>query len=43
MLRKYFKTKLYESGVDEKIVNAILGQKLDMNIDYPSDAEISCS
>ena len=43
MLRKYFKTKLYESGVDEKIVNAILGQKLDMNIDYHSDAEISTS
>ncbi len=41
MLRKYFKTKLYESGVDEKIVNAILGQKLDMNIDYHSDAEIA--
>jgi site-specific recombinase XerD len=40
MLRKYFKTKLYESGVDEKIINAILGQKLDINIDYHSDAEI---
>ena len=41
MLRKYFKNRLYESGVDEKIVNAILGQKLDMNIDYHSDAEIA--
>ena len=28
MLRKYFKTKLYESGVDEKTLKAILGQEL---------------
>lgn len=41
MLRKYFKSKLSESGVDEKTLNAILGQKLDENIDYHSDAEIS--
>jgi site-specific recombinase XerD len=41
MLRKYFKNKLYESGVDKTIVNAILGQKLDININYHSDAEIS--
>lgn len=40
MLRKYFKTKLYESGVDETTLNAILGQKLDMNINYQSDTEI---
>jgi hypothetical protein len=40
MLRKYFKTKLYEVGVDKTIINAILGQKLDMNIDYHSDDEI---
>lgn len=40
MLRKYFKTKLYESGVDETTLNAILGQKLDMNINYHSDTEI---
>ena len=40
MLRKYFKTKLYESGIDEPISNALLGQKLDDNIDYHSEAEI---
>ena len=40
MLRKYFKTKLYESGVDETTLKVILGQKLDMNIDYQSDSEI---
>jgi len=40
MLRKYFKTKLYESGVDESTINAILGQNLDSNINYHSNAEI---
>ena len=40
MLRKYFKTKLYESGIDEPISNALLGQKLDTNIDYHSSNEI---
>lgn len=42
MLRKYFKSKLYESGINKKEVNAILGQKLDEDIDYHSDAEIEC-
>lgn len=40
MLRKFFKTKLYESGVDESTINAFLGQKLDININYHSDLEI---
>lgn len=40
MLRKYFKSTLCESGVDKKEINAILGQKLDPDIDYHSDAEI---
>ncbi len=40
MLRKYFKTKLFEAGVDEKTLNAILGQKLDTNVNYHSDSEI---
>ncbi len=38
MLRKYFKTKLNESEVDETVINAFLGQKL--NIDHYSDAKI---
>lgn len=40
MLRKFFKTKLYESGLDESTINAFLGQKLDININYHSDFEI---
>ncbi|MEN6329624.1 MAG: tyrosine-type recombinase/integrase [Methanobacteriaceae archaeon] len=40
MLRKYFKNKLNESGMDESTINALLGQKLDDNIDYYSDNEI---
>ncbi|MGF7118345.1 tyrosine-type recombinase/integrase [Methanobacterium oryzae] len=40
MLRKYFKYKLYESGIDKNEINAILGQKLDADIDYHSDAEM---
>ena len=40
MLRKYFKTKLLESGMDERTLDAILGHKLDSNIDYHSDVEI---
>ena len=40
MLRKYLKTKLYESGADKTSVNAILGQKLDTNINYHSDSQI---
>ncbi len=40
MLRKYFKDKLNESGIDESTINAILGQKLDPNINYHSDLEI---
>lgn len=40
MLRKYFKSKLCESGIDKNEINAILGQKLDTDIDYHSDAEI---
>ena len=40
MLRKYFKTQLYESGVDETTIKAILGQNLDVNIDYHSNYEI---
>jgi site-specific recombinase XerD len=40
MLRKYFKNKLNESGMDESTINALLGQKLDDNIDYHSYNEI---
>lgn len=40
MLRKYFKNKLYDSGMDESTINALLGQKLDDNIDYHSYHEI---
>ena len=40
MLRKYFKTKLYESGVDGSTINAILGQNLDSNTNYLSNSEI---
>ena len=40
MLRKYFKDKLNESRIDESTINAILGQKLDPNINYHSDLEI---
>jgi len=40
MLRKYFKTKLHESGLDESTISAILGQKLDINRNYHSDFEI---
>ncbi|MBU4535938.1 MAG: tyrosine-type recombinase/integrase [Euryarchaeota archaeon] len=40
MLRKYFKTKLYESGADEILIKTILGQKLDDNNSYPSNSEI---
>jgi site-specific recombinase XerD len=40
MLRKYFKNKLYESGIDESTINALLGQKLGDNIDYHSKDEI---
>ncbi|RJS48412.1 MAG: hypothetical protein CIT03_08090 [Methanobacterium sp.] len=39
MLRKYFKTKLYESGADDTLIKTILGQKLDEDINY-SDSEI---
>jgi site-specific recombinase XerD len=41
MLRKYFKAKLHESGVDEATVNAFLGQNLNMDIEYNSEAEIT--
>ena len=34
MLRKYFKTQLHGSGVDDATINAFLGQKLDNNINY---------
>ncbi|WJI10109.1 hypothetical protein FGU46_08405 [Methanobacterium sp. CWC-01] len=40
MLRKYFKNKLNESGMDESTINALLGQKLNDNIDYHSYNEI---
>jgi site-specific recombinase XerD len=40
MLRKYFKTKLYESEVDTFIINTLLGQELDEDTDYHSDTEI---
>lgn len=40
MLRKYFKSELYESGVDEKTLNTLLGQELNMDINYHSDSEI---
>lgn len=40
MLRKYFKNELNVSGADETTINAILGQKLDPNIDYHSDIEV---
>lgn len=40
MLRKYFKTRLCDSGLNESTVNAILGQKLDTNVNYHSDAQI---
>ena len=40
MLRRYFKTKLYDSGVDKATLNAFLGQNLDINVDYHSNAEI---
>lgn len=41
MLRKFFKNKLHESGVDETTIDAFLGQKLDNNIDYHSNDQIS--
>ncbi|EKQ55783.1 MAG: site-specific recombinase XerD [Methanobacterium sp. Maddingley MBC34] len=41
MLRKFFKDKLYELGVDETTIDAFLGQKLDNNIDYHSNDQIS--
>jgi site-specific recombinase XerD len=41
MLRKFFKNKLHESGIDEVNINALLGQKLDNNIDYHSNDQIS--
>jgi site-specific recombinase XerD len=40
MLRKYFKTKLFESEVDEKTIKAILGQELNTDINYHSDEKI---
>lgn len=40
MLRKYFKNKLYDSGMDESAINALLGQKLDDYVDYHSYNEI---
>jgi site-specific recombinase XerD len=41
MLRKFFKNKLYESGIDKTTINAFLGQKLDNDIDYHSNDQIS--
>jgi integrase len=41
MLRKFFKDKLYESGVDETTIDAFLGQKLDNDIDYHSNDQIN--
>jgi integrase len=41
MLRKFFKDKLYESGVDETTIDAFLGQKLDNNIEYHSNDQIN--
>ena len=40
MLRKYFKIRLYESGMDKFIINALLGQELDTNMNYHSNTEI---
>jgi PAS domain-containing protein len=40
MLRKYFKIQLDESGLDESTINALLGQKLDDNVNYHSPDEI---
>jgi site-specific recombinase XerD len=40
MLRKFFKNKLYESGIDETTIDALLGQKLDSNTDYHSNDRV---
>lgn len=40
MLRKYFKNKLHESGLNEATINAILGQRLKTEINYHSDDEV---
>lgn len=40
MLRKYFKTQLHGSGVDDATIDAFLGQKLDNNINYHSNEEV---
>jgi site-specific recombinase XerD len=37
MLRKYFKSKLQDSGVDEATISALLGQNLDDNVNYPTE------
>ncbi|MGB9937248.1 MAG: tyrosine-type recombinase/integrase [Methanobacterium sp.] len=41
MLRKYFKDKLSSSGLDEGVINALLGQKLDSKINYQSQEQIA--
>lgn len=40
MLRKYFKKNLYDFGLDDSTVNAMLGQRLDKNVNYHSEAQI---
>lgn len=40
MLRRYFKAKLLESGVDKNSINLILGQKLNNDTNHYSNTEI---
>lgn len=40
MLRRYFKAKLLESGVDNNSINLILGQKLNNDMNHYSNTEI---
>ena len=40
MLRKYFKSRLHDSGLDNRTIGAFLGQNLDYSVDYPTEDEI---